>query len=108
MGYPKKSTSTGPMSDQLEEPFTFGQSPIENKSKPAPKGVVAKMDDYSDSGQFVAVDLPDGEWSVDKITARTKAQGAAFVKNYASTSMGPGDAVPPRVPKPTPAVVKQY
>jgi len=63
-----------------------------------------------DGELYSAVDIADGGWTVDDLTARANATAQAFVDQYQTTSMGPGDKAP--IPgdklKPTPAVVKEY
>jgi hypothetical protein len=77
----------------------------------ATKKLIEKIEKGQPGGNlYAAVDLPDGEWSVDEITARLNSQGEQFVSQYGADnqSQGPGDAKPIAVPKPTNAVVKQY
>jgi hypothetical protein len=64
----------------------------------------------SDSGQYYAVDVPEGEYTPQQMTDRINAQAEQFVEKYQTYSMGPGDKAP--IPgdklKPTPAVVVKY
>lgn len=76
------------------------------------KKLITKIEPKGQPGGNIygAVDIPDGEWSVDEITARLNSQGDQFVSQYGADnqSMGDNDKTPPISPKPTPAVVKGY
>jgi hypothetical protein len=64
----------------------------------------------ADSGQFSAVDVKDGTWSVDELRDRAVATAEEFVKKYQTDSMGDNDKAPTPGDKvkPTPAVVVKY
>jgi hypothetical protein len=68
--------------------------------------LIAKLN--KDSGQYYAVDVPEGEYTGQQMTDRINAQAEQFVEKYQTYKMGPGDAVPDPNPKPTPAVVVKY
>jgi hypothetical protein len=77
----------------------------------ASKRLIEKIEKGQPGGNlYAAVDLPDGEWSVDEINARVASQAEQFVEQYQTTSMGDNDKAP--IPgdklKPTPAVVVKY
>jgi len=78
-----------------------------NKSKK----LIEKIEKGQPGGNlYGAVDIPDGEWSVNDLVERGDAQAEQFVEKYQTTSMGPGDKTPTPGDKlkPTPAVVVKY
>jgi hypothetical protein len=53
-------------------------------SKKNSKKLIEKIEKGQPGGnQYAAVDLPDGEWSVDEINARVEVQGNQFATQYA-------------------------
>lgn len=71
-------------------------------SKKNSKKVIEKIEKGKGGVLYGAVDVPDGEYNADQINERVAAQQAAFVEQYQTTSMGPGDGDGPTNADPYP------
>ena len=72
--------------------------------------LITKIEKGENGVLYGAVDITEGEWSVDQINRRIAAQGEQFVEQYQTYKMGPGDKKP--IPgdelKPTKPTVENY
>ena len=74
------------------------------------KKLIEKIEKGKGGVLHAATALPDGTYGKDELIARDEARAEQYVKQYQTTSMGPGDKAP--IPgdklKPTKSAVVNY
>ncbi len=70
----------------------------------ASKKLIEKIEKGKGGTLYAATALPDGTYGKDELLARDKARGEQYVKQYQTTSMGPGEKAPTPGDKLKPAV----